>query len=36
VMELWAVDEWHAAIAICLDVRTGSYEAFRLSISCGQ
>jgi hypothetical protein len=36
VMELWAVDEWHAAIAICLDVRSGSYEAFRLSISCGQ
>jgi hypothetical protein len=36
VMELWAMDDWHAAIAICLDVRTGSYEAFRLSISCGQ
>ena len=36
VMELWPVDEGHAAIAICENVKTGGYEAFRLSISCGQ
>jgi hypothetical protein len=36
VIELWPVDEGHAAIAICENVKTGSYEAFRLSISCGQ
>jgi hypothetical protein len=36
VMELWPVGEGQAAIAICENVKTGSYEAFRLSVSCGQ
>ena len=36
VTELWPVADGSAAIAISHNLKTGTYEAFRLSISCGQ
>ncbi len=36
IMELWPVADGSAAIAISRNLRTEGYEAFRLSISCGQ
>lgn len=36
VMELWPLQDASAAIAISRNLKTSSYETFRLSITCGQ
>jgi len=36
ITELWPLSDGSEAIAISRDLQTGAYEAFRLSVSCGQ